>query len=427
MRTAAVVVAIALSWSPVAVGVQQPSFRAGVDLIAVDAQVVDRDGSPIESLEPADFDVSLNGRRRRVVSADFHRYGATLEPPVAGGLASPKPPVERGLAPPKPRSGEGGRIFIIAVDASSFEVGAARAPLEAAQAFVAGLGPQDYVGLYTYPNGPRVVPTRDRVAVRQGLLQVTGERMPFAGIFYLRPSEVVDITAMSGERPGGFAGRAIATLNAAAIAEIDPVAAVQQRECPDDAECVSRIVSEARAMALHLEAQAARSLGGLQNLLQVVTNLPGRKTVVLVTAGVVVSDRPGGRPDVGDLATVMGQVAARSNATLYTVHIDAGFSGTYSAAGRRTGETERARDRTMTGDWLDRFSAAAGGARIHVPVGAGEFAFERVLRETSGVYLLGVEPEDADRDGRPRQLRVRLPGSGPRAATIRHRQWVVVQ
>jgi len=80
----------------------------------------------------------------------------------------------------------------------------------------------------------------------------------------------------------------------------------------------------------------------------------------------------------------------------------------------------------MSGDWLDRFSAAAGGARIHVPVGAGEFAFERVLRETSGVYLLGVEPQDADRDGRPRKLRVRLTRSAAGDAIVRHRRWVVV-
>ena len=74
MRTAAFVVALALSWTPAAVGVQQPSFRAGVDLIAVDAQVVDASGAPIHTLVPGDFDVTLNGRRRRVVSADFTWY-----------------------------------------------------------------------------------------------------------------------------------------------------------------------------------------------------------------------------------------------------------------------------------------------------------------------------------------------------------------
>lgn len=411
------------------VAAQQPTFESRVDLIAVDAQVVDRAGNPIDALTPEHFDVTLDGRRRRVVSAEFLRYepgGATrrgsLVPPrpmAAGPAASAR---ER-LASANPRSGDG-RIFIIAVDASSFEIGSARAPLEAAQAFVSALPPQDFVGLYTYPEGPRVVPSRDRVSVRQGLAQVPGMRMPFAGIYNLRPSEVVDITAMSGARPtGGLAGRALAALGQA-VAEIDPVAAVQQRECPDDGECASRIVSEARAMALHLESQANRSLGGLNHLLTVMANLPGRKTVVLITGGVVISDRPGGRPDVGELATAMGQRAARSNTTLYTVHVDGAAGGAYSASSRRTGEPDRARDRGMTGDWLDRFSATAGGTRIHVPVGAGEFAFERVLRESAGVYLLGVEPIEADRDGRPRQLRVRLTGAAPDGATVRHRQWV---
>lgn len=416
-RIAPVLLAVVLCAPPLVAGVQQPpSFRAAVDLIAVDAQVVDGKGMPIDHLGPDDFEVTVGGRRRQVVSADFRWYGdpqATPEPTANGPAVASIVPLD-------------GRIFIIAVDASSFDIGNARAPLEAAQAFVTALAPEDYVGLYTYPEGPQIVPTRDRVAVRQALMTVPGLRVPFGGIFFLRPSEVVDITAMSGERPGSRGGRAVAAVMGAAVPEVDPVLAVQQRECPDDAECATRIISEARALALHLEAQASRSLGGLSHLLSVVSGLPGRKTVLLVTGGVIVSDRPGGRPDVGELATAMGQTAARSNATLYTIHVDDGFVGMYSAASRYGGETERARDRAMSGDWLDRFSASAGGVRIHVPVGAGEFAFERVLRETSGVYLIGVEPEDLDRDGKPHELRVRLTDSAPDRAVVRHRRWVVI-
>lgn len=394
---------------------QQPSFRASVDLIAVDTQVVSTDGDPIADLGPDDFIVTVDGERRRVVSADLHQYaiGAARQ----GAAPTGDEPFVSVGAP---------RIFIVAVDATSFYPGAAAPAMEAAQAFVASLPRQDYVGLYTYPDGPQIVPTLERVPVRQGLATIVGSRMPFSGQFNLRPSEVVDITAMAGERPGSLSGRAVAALQGVPIAEYDPVRAVQYRECPDDAECATRIVSETRAFALHLEAQAQRSLGGLAHLLRVVEGLPGRKYIVLITGGVLVSDRPGGRPDVGQLATTMGQTAARSNAVLYTVHIDGSFSGLYSAAGRRTGETERGRDRGMVGDWLDRFSATAGGARFHVPVGAGEFAFERVLRETSAMYLLGVEASDEDRDGRPRQLKVRLARSAPKDASVRHRQWVVV-
>ena len=46
-----------------------------------------------------------------------------------------------------------------------------------------------------------------------------------------------------------------------------------------------------------------------------------------------------------------------------------------------------------------------------------------MLRETSSHYLLGVEPDDADRDGKLRELRVRV---GQRGVTVRSRSWVVV-
>ena len=41
------------------------------------------------------------------------------------------------------------------------------------------------------------------------------------------------------------------------------------------------------------------------------------------------------------------------------------------------------RDRSLEANWLEDFSRAAGGQRIGVPVGGGNYAFDRVLRETS--------------------------------------------
>jgi hypothetical protein len=73
---------------------------------------------------------------------------------------------------------------------------------------------------------------------------------------------------------------------------------------------------------------------------------------------------------------------------------------------------------------LEDFSAASGGALLRVPTGWGEAALERVLRETSSRYLLGVEPQASDRDGRVRELRVRV---RQRGVTVRGRTWVVVR
>ena len=119
----------------------------------------------------------------------------------------------------------------------------------------------------------------------------------------------------------------------------------------------------------------------------------------------------------------MGQTAARANATVYTVHIDSTGTGSGSASHKGSGSSEMSRDRALYGNWLSDFSQAAGGQLINVPVGTADFAFNRVLRETSAYYLLGVEPAAADRDGQPRKLRVKVHRRG---VNVRSRQWVVV-
>jgi VWFA-related protein len=279
------------------------------------------------------------------------------------------------------------------------------------------------VGLYSYPSGQQLPLTTDRAVLGIALGSLVGERHDFNGIFHLTPSEVVDITAQGPiGNPSSIAARArVAT--APSTNDADPVRVVQARECPDDSECATRIVSEATAEALHLEAQVEASLGGLERLLQGLARFPGRKAVVLISAGVLVADRPGGRPDAGNLAAVLGRIAAQANTIVYTIHIDPAFTDAYRAGRRRAGGGERDRDRRMSGDWLEQFSASSGGARFHVPVGPGDFAFERVSRETSAYYLLGVEPQSADRDGQPRELKVRVDRRG---VTVRSRQWVAM-
>jgi len=48
-----------------------------------------------------------------------------------------------------------------------------------------------------------------------------------------------------------------------------------------------------------------RAGAGLDRLLQNLAAVPGRKAVVLVSAGVLVSDKVDGRPDVGNVATAI--------------------------------------------------------------------------------------------------------------------------
>jgi VWFA-related protein len=397
-----------------AISHQQTTFRSVVDVIAVDVQVVDADGNPIGQIGPDAFEVSINGQRRKVVSAQFVRQAQVSAAMPASDQARP---VAGARAP------EGaGRTFILAIDSGSFEVGTERAPMEGARGFVQHLDPSDRVGLFVYPAGARIAPTTERALIGVQLDRVVGQKDPLRTHFNLRPWEIVDITAQSTD-PNSFrtttrdrsAGLDTATQ------EMDPVLRVQRRECPDQFDCPNRIFAEGMALATQLERQAQTSLSGLEALLRALEEVPGRKAVVLVSAGLLVSDRTDGRPDVGDVARVMGQTAARANATVYTVHIDTTGSG--SASQRGSGSPQLARDRALYGNWLNEFSQAAGGRLIYVPVGTADFAFGRVLRETSAHYLLGVEPAAEDRDGQPRQLKVKVKRRG---VDVRSRQWVVV-
>ncbi|MEO8484059.1 MAG: VWA domain-containing protein [Acidobacteriota bacterium] len=394
---------------------QQPTFRSSVDLVAVDVQVVDADGNPVAQIDPADFHVTISGKRRRVVSAQFVRDAAGTPSPLA--LASKESPL--------PEVRGSGRTMILAVDTGSFEPGTERPPMEALRNVVATFDPADKVGLYTYPRSTWMAPSIDRAPLRVRLDGIAGDRQPLRSHYNLRPWEIVDITAQS-TNPNSFLtasrnqGRG---LDPTVSESFDPVLKIQRRECPGEADCPIRIYEEGVALATQLERESQASVAGLEALLEGVARIPGRKFVVLVSAGLLVSDRLDGRPDVGDMARVMGQAAARANATVYTIHVDTHFSGGANAERKGAGSTDTNRERAIFGNWLDKFSDGAGGTRIHVPVGDGSFALARVLRESSAYYLLGVEPEAADRDGRARTLSVKVDRKN---VSIRSRQWVVI-
>jgi VWFA-related protein len=407
------IVAVAATFVVTAATQQQPVFRSTVDLIAVDVQVVDSEGNPISQIGPQRFEVSINGQKRKVVSAEFVRdASAPTAKPSPSGAPAPRLKVDASAATGK------GRTFILAIDTGSFEVGTERAAVDAARAFVSHLEPDDRVGLWVYPDGAQMAPTADRAPVRAKLDSVIGQKPILRSYYNLKLFEIVDITTQS-TNPNSFLYQLRGPTLASAL---DPVLRVQQRECPGQNDCPIRIYSEGMTLAVELERQAQASLAGLRTLLAGLAEVPGRKSVILVSAGVLVSDRPEGRPDLGDMGTVMGQVAARANATVYTLHIDAAISPA-AASQRGTGSPELSRDRALQGNWLNAFSAAAGGKLIYVPAGRPDFAFDRVLRETSAYYLLGVEPAEADRDGQPRELKIKVSGRG---VEIRSRQWVVI-
>ena len=373
-------------------------IRVTVDVVAVDVQVIDRNGRPVPDLGPDKFTVTINGRRRRVVSAEriaSDSGGPSSSSAISAAAASVL-----------------GRVIVLAVDCISFDATASRGVMEAARQFVRSLSPTDFIGLSAYPNGPKVDPTRDHEAVLRALEKVTGQRdLAEISQFYVRPSEMIDLTRELYNRGGG------PTLNA-----------IVARECggePPDPFCRQRLITDVNGTALYLEGQGTASLGMLRQLVNEMGTFTGRKTVVLISGGMIASDTPGGRPDLSELGIRIGKDAAAANTAVYTLFLDASFIERFSAQTRMGDKTlgNWQRDSDLMGRWLEQFSGAAGGALFNVQVGNAEAALTRIQSELSSYYLLGVEPADEDRDGRTHEISVKTTHPD---VTIRGRRWVMV-
>ena len=389
---------VALLAGAVAARGQTPpgTFRAGVDVVAIDVHVVDSESRPVPGLTPDQFTVTIDGKKRRVLSADY--FDSAADPDAPGG---------RGAVPGGP-SGQSRQVIMLAIDASSFRPTLSRAITDAAKRFVVRLRPDEEIGLYVFPNGPKLGVTTDHASIARALDGVIGQADTGGGDrFHLAPGDLIDLSLWA--EGAGRAG----------------TPALVDRLCGDDSNCIDALRNQVHANAAYYEGRAHASLGMFRSMLSAFAGMPGRTVVVLLSAGMVASDTVGGRPDLGDFGIQIGKDASAANVNVYTVFVDQRWLEAGSAESRnaRNPESRLARDSEVLGRWLDQFAGAAGGALFKVVAGDGGPIFDRILRETSSYYLLGVEPAREDRDGRAHGIRVKV---SARNAIVRSRQWVTV-
>jgi VWFA-related protein len=388
------------------------TFRASVDLIAIDVQVNGRDGQPIDTLTPADFEVSLDGRARKVVSAVFSRHEVRPadDSPFSSGVFELGDALRPASASAPPRT------FIIAVDTGSFRPLDVQPALLAAQRFTRRLAPGDLVGVFTLPFGPRLAPTTSHASARQVLSTIVGRKTVVPGVFELSVEQIIDIsTAMNAH----------STLNARAVVGgmLNQQGAGEPIDCEGNtALCIETAMNETEGIANALEEEVLQGIAGLEELLRQLQKSPGRKTVLLLSSGMPISDRSAGRPNVGNEIKRLGEQATYANATIHSLFFDPAVNSSFSTEGRRPREGS-GRTRAIYTRALVEFSEPSGGTLLDVSSSAGEAEIDRLVSQISTYYVLGVEPEARDRDGRPHRLTVRV---RPRGATVQHRQLVVV-
>src|SRR5918993_1884622 len=155
---------------------QKPVFRGGIELLTVDATVVDRDGNQVKDLTAAEFTVEVDGNARTVVSAEYVALVDSRPMPVGARKAAPPQ-----VSPEEPffstntRSTLPGRMILLIVDQGNIRIGQGRQMMRSAVKFVDNLDPNDRVGLVAVPGpGPLVDFTIDHEKVREGLFATVG-------------------------------------------------------------------------------------------------------------------------------------------------------------------------------------------------------------------------------------------------------------
>ena len=143
---------------------QEPVFRAGVDLVTVDAIVVDKDGRPVTGLTADDFILTVDGKPRGI---DAFELVAVRAAETAADRRLPDVS-SNDVAEPA-------RVVLLVIDRNNMRLGDGRAALEGLKGLIDNLAPRDRLGLVTLPGGgPVIPPTGDHQAVIDAIGRIRG-------------------------------------------------------------------------------------------------------------------------------------------------------------------------------------------------------------------------------------------------------------
>jgi VWFA-related protein len=362
---------------------QPPRFRTSVEVTSIDVAVVDGQGKPLLNLAPADFTVRVDGKTRSVVSAEWV--------PLAAAATETTAPARVPEGYTSNESATGGRLIAIAIDEPHIRPGGAQAVLAAANAFIDRLSPADRIAAVSLGLGSTATPfIADRARVKEAIGRMAGQRdtmkltaITVTGTEALEISDGNRLTAdlvvareCSGLRPGS----------------------AQLQQCRQDVE------SEALTLGDQLKRASQMTTRALRDLLTAMQVLDGPKTLILMSEGFGLTD--------DGMANELAALAAATRTSIYALKLD---NQLFEITNSRAAVYEPLNVRN---DGLEALTAAARGA-LYIVSGTGNQLFANIESELSGYYLLGVQSEPADRDGKGHAIRIDV---SRRGATVRTRR-----
>jgi VWFA-related protein len=368
---------------------QAPVFRSGVEVMEVDVTVVDAKGMPIRDLRAPEFTVTIDGQPRRVISAEFISEGLT---PVRQAAPVRDPYVSNNT------DRRPGRLIMLAVDRNNIDTQTVRQSLSAMKHFVSSLSPDDRLAVVTIPPpGPSVDFTTNHAQVLDALNGIIGMDDPVSSRFNISNYEAVSFENRSNP---------IVTqrLLYRACGDLDPATV---------SNCGRDVEQEALALATHIRQSTSQSVSGFAALLKNLRDVDGPKSLIVLSQGLMLE---GSGSEASALAVLAAEARVNVNVLLYDVSVG-------SASQSRISETI-AQDRDLRQAGLETFASRSRGSLFRV-VANPQYIFDRIRNEISAHYMLGVEPIERDRDGKPHQIRVQVNRTGVQIRARRQIQYIV--
>jgi VWFA-related protein len=358
------------------------TFKSSVDLVPVDVNVIDGSGRPIADLTAQDFSLKVDGKPRRIATAQFIAV-------TRGGERAPVEPRDYSSNP----ASAGARLIMLAIDQGNIGASRGKYAIDAARRFIGRLSPDDRVGLVTIPGaGPQIDFTANHALVENALNSIRG-------------------TSDQGEHQDSQIG-----LSESIALDRGNKQVLQQivdRECAGLSagplgDCVGGLQAQARTLFIDQKSRTRDTLVSLQHVMDRLARTSTPKTVVLLSEGVMIDAR-----DLGEISW-LGPAAARGQVTLYVLQLE---PPAFEASNSRSSPS-RSADIQFAHDGLGFLAGAARGSVFNIVSGA-DSAFNRLTLELSGYYLLSFEPEPGDRDTKTHKIKIEVPGR--KNATVRAR------
>lgn len=351
---------------------QQPTFRAQVELVQIDAIVTDAQGIPVSGLTAEDFEITED-RKAQAIAAF-----STVDIPIER--------LERPLFSPTAiepdvltNQGEEGRVYLIALD-DVHPLLALRTRRFLRRFIEQHMGANDVAAISYLGTG--AANSQDFTSNKRVLLNALDK---FSGFI---PGEApVNMT------PAGDAGGGALPSNAPSSQQIEARFNLRNR---------------------------MRSFRGITEFL---ANAPGRRKAILFisTGGTVIDmvdivDYNGGTMSIEmEEAHAAMQAASRGNIAIYPIDprglTAEGGSGESESSPTNEALQAASMTRLAEKDNLRMLAQVTGGFAF---VNQNDFdqAFTRLVRETSSYYVLGYYSTNEKRDGRFRNVRVRVKRPG---------------